>query len=141
MHIKERYGASQGAFSLTVSSARSILHVPFLNTTLPFQQDGTDPVELFFFGKFSINALTQLLLALIITGYLILVKTKSKSTWMLIGFFAAFTLTLLSNFLLCSMYVPWRHVWGYGQGITLFVGVIALIHVEDEIGYVSRSFR
>ena len=98
-------------------------------------------MELFFFGKFSINALTQLLLALIITGYLILVITKSKSTWMLFGFFAAFTLTLLSNFLLCSMYVPWRHVWGYGQGITLFVGVIALIHVEDEIGYVSRSFR
>jgi hypothetical protein len=84
-------------------------------------------MELFLFGKFSINALTQLLLALIITGYLISVKEKSKSTWMLIGFFAAFTLTLLSNFLLFSMYVPWRHVWGYGQGITLFVGVIALI--------------
>ena len=60
---------------------------------------------------------------------------------MLIGFFAAFTLILLSNFLLFSMYVPWRHVWGYGQGITLFVGVIALIHVEYEIGYLSRSFN
>ena len=81
----------------------------------------------FLFGKFSINALTQLLLALIITGYLISVKGKSRSTWMLIGFFAAFTLTLLSNFLLFSMYVPWRYIWGYSQGLTLFVGVIALI--------------
>ena len=46
---------------------------------------------------------------------------------MLIGFFAAFTVTLLSNFLLFSMYVPWRYVFGYSQGLTLFAGVIALI--------------
>jgi hypothetical protein len=80
-----------------------------------------------YFTKFSIHGITQLLMALMITGYLCSVPNNSKSTWWLVLFFAGFLLTTLAHFLLVSVYVSWRSIFGLSQAIGGSISLLALI--------------
>ena len=80
-----------------------------------------------YFSKFSIHGLTQFLLALMITVYLIRVPHKSLPTKLLVVFFGGYLLTTLANFLLVSVYVPWRSAFGLSQAIGGAISLVALI--------------
>lgn len=56
----------------------------------------------------SVGVLTQIILALIISIYLLSIKEKSSSTWLLTGFFVGATGYTLSLFLDFSLYTSWQ---------------------------------
>ncbi|MGY8825533.1 MAG: hypothetical protein ACKVJG_16605 [Candidatus Latescibacterota bacterium] len=64
-------------------------------------------MDLLLFSKYSVQAFTQLSLSLLITGYLVTVRKKSKPTRLLVAFFASLSLALLNNLALLSIDAPW----------------------------------
>lgn len=80
-----------------------------------------------YFTKFSIHGLTQFLLALLITVYLCRVPHKSRPTKLLTVFFSGFLLMTLTNFLLVSVYTPWRAAFGLSQSIGGAISLVSLI--------------
>ena len=74
-------------------------------------------MDLFYFGRYSILAFTQLLLGCIITVYLLRVRGKSMPTRMLCGFFAMVTLSSLSNLVLFSGNFSRSYYTAYCMGI------------------------
>ena len=84
-------------------------------------------MDFLYFSKFSIHGLTQFLLALLITAYLVCVPNKSRPTRLLVVFFSGFVLMTLAHFLLVSVYAPWRWVFGLSQVIGGTISLVSLI--------------
>lgn len=80
-----------------------------------------------YFTRYSIHGLTQFLLALLITLYLVRVPDKPQPMRLLVIFFAGFLITSLANFLLVSVYVPWRSVFGFSEAVGGAISLVALI--------------
>jgi hypothetical protein len=84
-------------------------------------------MESILLSKYSVSSFSQAFLAPLITAYLLASSKKSCSAWRLIMFFAAFSLSLVSSFLLMAVHAPWRMWFGPLQGIVGLLGLIAMI--------------
>ena len=84
-------------------------------------------VDLFYFGRYSILASTQLLLGLIITIYLLRMRGRSATTRMLCGFFGMVTLSSLSYLVLVSGNFSRSYFTAYSMAILFSVGLMFLI--------------
>ncbi len=84
-------------------------------------------MDWFLLSKHSISSLAQFVLSLLITGYLLTIRRKSVPTWLLIGFFSAFTVALLCSFLLVATQSVYRPVFGAAQAILGGVYVVIII--------------
>jgi|GEM_PF-2061242 len=84
-------------------------------------------MDFLLFSKYSVQAFTQLALSLLITGYLVTVRKKSKPTRLLVAFFASFSLALFNNLALLSLDAPWVLYMGTAQGAAMSVSMLLLM--------------
>lgn len=86
-------------------------------------------------SKHSIASLAQVILSGLATAYLLSARRKSTSTWLLVGFFAAFTLSLACAFQLLSSFTLIR----VGQGVLAAVFTVLLIQFAYHYPTVSLA--
>ena len=77
--------------------------------------------------KYAVASFTQALLAILITAFLLVSTKKDCSTWRLIMFFSALSLSMVSSFALVGMHAPFRAFFGPAQGFISLVGLVAMI--------------
>lgn len=100
-------------------------------------------MESILLSKYAVATLTQALLAVLITIFLLVSTKKDCSTWRLIMFFTALSLSLISTFFLVGVHSPWRTFFGPAQGLVNLVGLVAMIQFAYTFpgGEVSSASR